>query len=189
MVNDEVLGGLKSALERGESLKRAMMTMFNAGYQKAEIEEAARALVPSDMESKLGLLEEKKPLVAKTTVTSKQQKMKIPSEKKSFFQSIVSSKSKQPKPEKQKMESIVAPSSVQSAPQAIPVQVVSGAQGQAPVFQPIQIVSSYGEPGPYERVIILVLIFLLIFLSGLLATIFIFKQELLSFFSSIFAGK
>jgi uncharacterized surface anchored protein len=44
VVKDDILGGLKSALERGESLKRAMNTLFNSGYEKAEIEEAARAL-------------------------------------------------------------------------------------------------------------------------------------------------
>ena len=44
MANEEILGGLKTALERGESMKRAMMTFFNAGYPKAEIEEAARVL-------------------------------------------------------------------------------------------------------------------------------------------------
>lgn len=186
MVNDEILGGLRSALERGETLKRAMMTMFNAGYQKQEIEEAASVLSPSDMESKLGLLEEKKPLSTEMIIPSKQQKMRIPSEKKSFIQSILSP-SKQPKPEKQKMQNVITPS---VSPQ--PVQVISGTQGQVqqvPVFQPIQIVSSYGEQRPYERIIIFILIFLLIFLSGLLITIFIFKQELLNLFSSIFAKK
>ncbi len=44
MVNKEILGGLKSALERGQSLKQAMMSLYNAGYIKQEIEEAARAL-------------------------------------------------------------------------------------------------------------------------------------------------
>jgi hypothetical protein len=45
MVNEEILGGLKSALDRGESLKRAMMTLYNSGYKKEEIEECARMLV------------------------------------------------------------------------------------------------------------------------------------------------
>jgi hypothetical protein len=38
MVNQEILGGLISALERGESLKKAMMSMYSAGYKKEEIE-------------------------------------------------------------------------------------------------------------------------------------------------------
>jgi hypothetical protein len=42
MVNEEVVGGLISALSRGEPLEKAMMTFYNAGYKKEEIEESAR---------------------------------------------------------------------------------------------------------------------------------------------------
>lgn len=44
-MNEEIFSGLKAALERGQSLKNAMMSFYNAGYDKTEIEEAARALV------------------------------------------------------------------------------------------------------------------------------------------------
>lgn len=44
MINEEILGGLKSAIERGESIQKAMMTFYNSGYQKEQIEEAARFL-------------------------------------------------------------------------------------------------------------------------------------------------
>ncbi len=53
MINEEILGGLKTALEKGESMKRAMMTFFNAGYNKVEIEEAARALSEIHVETSL----------------------------------------------------------------------------------------------------------------------------------------
>ena len=43
-MNQEIFEGLKAALERKQSLKRAMMSFFNAGYSKPEIEEAAGAL-------------------------------------------------------------------------------------------------------------------------------------------------
>ncbi len=53
-MNEEILGGLKSALERGQSLKNSMTSLFNAGYKKAEIEEAARALAePINLEGKI----------------------------------------------------------------------------------------------------------------------------------------
>lgn len=42
MVNIEILGGLQATLKRGESLERAMLSFYNAGYKKEEIEEAAR---------------------------------------------------------------------------------------------------------------------------------------------------
>lgn len=41
-MNEEILGGIKSAVNRGETLQEAMMTFFNAGYKKEDIEEAAR---------------------------------------------------------------------------------------------------------------------------------------------------
>ncbi|MEK6824125.1 MAG: hypothetical protein AABY06_03760 [Nanoarchaeota archaeon] len=42
MVNEEILGGLRHALNRGESLEKAMISFYNAGYRKDEIEETAR---------------------------------------------------------------------------------------------------------------------------------------------------
>jgi hypothetical protein len=44
MTNEEILYGLKAALERGQTLNSAMLSFFNAGYERAEIEEAAMAL-------------------------------------------------------------------------------------------------------------------------------------------------
>jgi len=44
MVRADILAGLKVAVQKGESLKQAMITFYNSGYSKQEIEEAARAL-------------------------------------------------------------------------------------------------------------------------------------------------
>ena len=44
MVREDIFAGLKSAVERGESLKQAMISFFNAGYSRGEIQEAAKAL-------------------------------------------------------------------------------------------------------------------------------------------------
>ena len=41
-MNEEILGGLKSATNRGETLQQAMMTFYNAGYKREEIEESAK---------------------------------------------------------------------------------------------------------------------------------------------------
>jgi len=43
-MREDILGALKSALIRGETLKKAMMTLYNAGYKKNDIEEAAASL-------------------------------------------------------------------------------------------------------------------------------------------------
>jgi len=42
MVNQEIFEGLKQAISRGEALRSAMMSFYNAGYPKADIEDAAR---------------------------------------------------------------------------------------------------------------------------------------------------
>ena len=44
MVNQDILGGLRLAVGKGESLKKAMFTFYNAGYRSEEIEEAAKVL-------------------------------------------------------------------------------------------------------------------------------------------------
>mgnify|MGYP006899816171 CR=1 FL=1 len=42
MKNEFLVEGIRVALERGETMKQAMMSFFNAGYGKEEIESAAR---------------------------------------------------------------------------------------------------------------------------------------------------
>src|SRR3989344_7659558 len=44
MANQDIVNGLRQALARGESLKQAMITFYNAGYKKEEIEDAAREI-------------------------------------------------------------------------------------------------------------------------------------------------
>jgi hypothetical protein len=44
MVKEEIVAGLKYAVAKGDSLPKAMMSFYNAGYSKQDIEEAARAL-------------------------------------------------------------------------------------------------------------------------------------------------
>ena len=42
LTSQEILGGIKFAVEKGETLKNAMMSFYRAGYGKQEIEEAAK---------------------------------------------------------------------------------------------------------------------------------------------------
>lgn len=48
-MENDILEGLKNALVKGNTLKQAMMSFYNAGYKKEEIEEAARALYPPQL--------------------------------------------------------------------------------------------------------------------------------------------
>ena len=44
MVNIDLLEGLKVAISKGETLQQAMQSFYNAGYNKKDIEESAKAL-------------------------------------------------------------------------------------------------------------------------------------------------
>ena len=42
-INQAIVEGIRNAVFRGESLKQAMMSFYNAGYDREEIEQAAKA--------------------------------------------------------------------------------------------------------------------------------------------------
>ena len=44
MAKREIVEGLRAAVGKGEPLRRAMMSFFNAGYGKKDVEEAAREM-------------------------------------------------------------------------------------------------------------------------------------------------
>ena len=44
MAKQELIEGLRIGISKGESLQQAMMSLFNAGYSRGDIEDAARAL-------------------------------------------------------------------------------------------------------------------------------------------------
>jgi hypothetical protein len=44
MVREDLITALRNALERGETTEQAIQTLVNAGYNRAEIEEASRQL-------------------------------------------------------------------------------------------------------------------------------------------------
>jgi hypothetical protein len=143
MVNVEILEGLKAGLERGQSLKRVMMSFFNAGYSRSEIEEAAGAF------SQVSIREE----------IPSQQEIKLPEKKKSFF-----GKQKPVQPQL-------------SVPK---FQTIQNQKTIAPVS--IQNVSNYETSQKSDKLIIIILVSVLVFLFGILATVFFFKDEIMSLF-------
>jgi hypothetical protein len=46
-MKEEIIGGLRNALERGETIEKAMQSFVNAGYSPNEVREAAIAINPS----------------------------------------------------------------------------------------------------------------------------------------------
>ena len=48
-MREDIIAGLKNALERGESLEKAVQSFINAGYNPAEVREAAESLSQGSM--------------------------------------------------------------------------------------------------------------------------------------------
>ncbi len=170
MVNKDILGGLKSALTRGYSLEEAMLSFFNAGYKRNEIEEAAQSLQMMQTTPK----PEFKP-----------QPIFPPTPKPSVPVEI-------PKP---KIPAISVQAPVVSMPviqKSVPVQI------EQPIFEekPIQVqpkiqrqisrVSAYPSYNARIRTITIVLIILLVVLLGILGLMYLFKNQIIAFFNSIF---
>ena len=179
MVNYEILGGLKAALERGQSLKSSMNSFLNSGYSQAEVEEAARALAePSHFEQK-----------SPETITAPVPP-KIPAEvsympKKQFFKKLIPEK-------KQIIQQPLTPVYRERPMQELPEQIQEPIYEEAPrmiqrPMQRIPRVSYYEEKSSTDRLLIIVLVSFLVFLIGVLILLFAFRKDLINFFSSLFA--
>ncbi len=155
--NQEIVGGLKAAIARGSNLKDAMMSFYQAGYDKTEIEEAAKVYVE--------LQKSPEELIKKEEKSKKEEKEK-PKEK---ISTATSSSEKVKKPDKEKEKSKIIKS-------------------QKPKV--VQRVSNYDltkkPKPPKSKALTFVLIFMLLFLIGALAAVFLFKAELVEFFNSFF---
>jgi FtsZ-interacting cell division protein ZipA len=133
MINIEILEGLKVALSKGESLKQAMTSFYNAGYKKEDIEETAQTLYQSQQPTT--------PLAQQKPVTAEQP--------------------------------------VQTAKPVQPVQ-------QVKPDKTIQKVSNYEQKSIKYKAKIIILITILIILFGALIGVFLFKNELVNFFGTLY---
>ena len=158
MVREDILGGLRTALARGQTLRQAMMSFYNAGYIKEEIEEAAKALQA----------ERNQPLQ-----TQFAQGPAAP-----IFQRTTSIE-KDPNEEPKEILSQTAKLAQPTQPaQPQTIQKVS-AYGQPQKTQPVQ---QPQTAKPRGKAIIFILLALLIILVGGLIAIFFFKEEILALF-------
>ena len=158
MVREDILGGLKSAISRGESLKQAMITFYNAGYKKEEIEWAAKTFQTQN------------PVVSHPQIT------RPPiSTKKSFFK-----KRKIFPPQKNLSKQVVS-----KYPQSEKVQEIPKVSMQT--VKNRQKISRYGKkPSEFEGKLIITLIGLLIILFAVLAGVFLLRTQIIDFFNKMF---
>ncbi len=156
MVREEIIEGLRVAVAKGEPLRKAMMSFYNAGYLKKDIEEAARALQTPQFQ-------QTQPI---------RQPAAIPP----------TSPVQQPQPLQPVYAQPLQPLQLQPP---VPVQPIQSVYLQSPSGT-IQKVSGYGEkPRPFGAIITFILIFFLLSLIGVLIAVFLFKNELTEFFNSI----
>jgi hypothetical protein len=191
MINNEIFYGIKSALEKKETLKSAMISFYNAGYSKAEIEEAARAIQMEQFEVKMNAPSDLKQKSTKTKFsfkkTSKQKSiagnnaLKIkntltsPIIKPAVKNSILPTKTIETKP------------LVNKTPSA-PI-INSKPKGENKTKQKV---SEYGVSKkedkavkPKKDLLIFFLVLILIVLLGVLAAVFLFKDNLIALFNGL----
>lgn len=158
-VYSEIVGGLKSAIDRGSDLKEAMMSFYRAGYNKMEIEKAAQiyldTLSQGDFERNLA----KGKLVKKEEIEESLPQVK--EIKKENYEKPLEKEKIIPKQEN------------------IPINEK----------KVIQNVSSYGsnpKESSQGKALTIVLVIILIVLLGLLTSVILFKSALVEFFNSLF---
>ncbi len=201
-----ILGGLESALSRGESLQKAMNSFYNAGYEKELIEEAARKFQEIHQrkfeELGVGPYEKKKSVITPVSENKEIKEVKKeepPKDKLVSFKSEIKEVKKEEKPKKpiffknrQRVSKYGEDSLRQSEDlkkalveaissiKAIPVYI-----DQKPKKE--QAISDYETmkyPTPIAKAITFLLIFLLVLLGGILGAVIFFKEELIEFFNN-----
>jgi len=215
MANEEIIGGVMSALSRGESLENAMMTFYNAGYKKEEIEESAKVvyskLGPEGMKLK-GSLQDTLQTIASKAGVNKKDSPKVAQEnnliqkpfqeKISFNENASQNKNKSP----QNVPSSRGNNYDSSYKNAddITNKIVSAIKGLKQVNIPsrieiinrnidsgsqtvVQRASDYSREPPksVSKVVTYILVSLLILLLGILAAVFFFKDELIKVFNNL----
>lgn len=170
---------LQNALDRGYSLKQAMLALFNEGYTQREIEQAVRTLSRSKIDNLVLPLPKTEP--QKKKIEKKEEPM--PKEKKSFLGLF------------HKKEKENAPKKLLSLPEAPKIPKTSSLEEMKESMKkaPVQKVSNYEPQKTKENsgsrgtgMIILLTLFLLM-LIGALVSIFIFREQLVDFLNSFFS--
>jgi len=175
MISEEILGGLKLALSKGETLRQAMMSFYNAGYKKEDIEEAARNLQKEGVEQKERPKEPEKLIKQPIKQISKQKPQKTMQNISSYGAPIKTQIQSSQKIKKgigaviERLKNINVPSKQK------PVKSISP-----------QKVSNYEKEKPTGKLITLILVFFLLFLLGVLTAVFLFRKELIDLFNNLF---
>lgn len=177
MVDKDLVEGLRTALSKGESLEQAMYTFFNAGYEKAKIEEAARALVyqrkPEPMPQRpVSPPPRLKPRPKPKQILKPSPMPLLPQKTKPQLkpQPTPPISKPMPSPEKPPLEPYAPEKPIKETTKKPSKQIVSGYEKRK---------------APKKKLTVILLIIFLIVLLGGLASIFIFRVELIEIFNNL----
>ena len=182
MSKEDIVEGLKEAVKRGESLNKAMISFYNSGYSKEDIEAAA-----------LMMSSPKTPIMSPIAQPSSKSNLAIPFLNR-FTKKFQSQSSSELTKEKE-LETQSALKSITPEQEYVPEEYRSQeyssgeeTQKRYPSLQQpqtVQKVSQYGaKPSPVGAVVIFILVFFLLFLIGILISLFLFKENFVTFINS-----
>jgi len=162
--NQDLIGAISSSLARGETLKDSMLALYNSGYEKTKIEEAAKSYIA----------------LSKNSEKSKESQLRISS----------APLKKETLKEKPKKVNILDQA---LAARTISPTVTTGGFSSSSNVQHVSKYDFKQKQRPKNRVhdnsnlITFLLIFILISLLLILGAVFLFKEELVNFFNRLFA--
>lgn len=151
MVRQDILGGLRVALSKGEPLQSAMQSFYNSGYKKEDIEEAAQALYTENPQTRQTAQEPASPIFQKS------QQLVVQQTYPSQIQQAPSQQVQQP------------------------IQTQQTQQSQQPQVRQFVSNYEQPEQKKKIDLITIVLVLILVCLLGVLAGVFFFKQQLVEF--------
>lgn len=169
MVRGDILGALKSGLIRGETLKRAMMNLYNAGYKKNEIEEAAATL---------------QQIIQQTPVAQAKPLQPIPQRLPQPIQKPVSQQQPIAKPQPKTIQRVSDYG--QTSNKLQPNFETPKSNIQIKPLQPIQQSIQPNFEKPKSNIKIILIIFSLIILIGILVGSLLFSSELIEILNNAF---
>ena len=153
MVKEELVEGIRQAISKGEPIEKAMMSFYNSGYSKQDIEEAAA------MAQSPGFFQ-----------PVQQPRQPMPAPQTQVQQPLVQQPLYKPQPAQQ--QTAVPQPQFQYQPQQ---QVQPGVVQRVSAYGP--------KPSGKGMAITIVLVVILLLLIGLLAAVIIFKDEISDFLS------
>ncbi len=160
--NQDLIGAINASLARGETLKDAMMALYNSGYEKTKIEEAAKAYIA--LSKNPDKSNELKTAISATPIKNEIKKEKV--KKVGILDKAL-------------------------AARAVSSGAITGGGATSEVTQHVSQYEAKQKAKPKvqnnSNLVTFLLIFLLVFLLLILGAVFLFKEELVDFFNRLFA--